>query len=210
MTDNTQQRDRTIALAAVMQAVHLVHNIATQGQADEADVIPLLESLLVQDADSTEAVYGGLSNLKTGLEQLRIQLVDHKTKHEVTQIQYAANLLRLERKLDKHSSIMDMITQDIERLPEKIEESGAINSPEVVAYLADLYKRTISNLTPFVEVHGEEIYLTNYKHANLIRALLLTGIRAAIIWKQKKGGYWRLLWQAKQLAKTTETLQASL
>ena len=90
MNYSQQERDRTIALAALLQSVHLVHNIAVTGQADQLDINTLLNSLIVTDADTTEAVYGTLSNLKTGLEQLHIQLVVQKSKHELTQVQYAS------------------------------------------------------------------------------------------------------------------------
>ena len=78
-----QERVRTIALAAVMQTVHLVHNIANTGSVDSTTVLPLLNSILVTESDSTEAVYGGLGNLTLGFEQLSIQLNERKTKHQM-------------------------------------------------------------------------------------------------------------------------------
>lgn len=210
MTYTQQERDRTVALAAVMQVTHLVHNIATKGQIDETAITPLLQSLLITDADSTDAVYGGISNLKMGLAQLNTQLVKTKTKHELTQIQYAVNLLRLERKLAKHASVMETLNHEFEQLPQQIEYYGEIDDPQVIARLADIYKATISNLTPFIKVYGEARYLENTKYANLVRALLLSGVRAAIIWHQKGGRYWQLLFQAKKIEQITIDLQASV
>jgi len=208
LTYTQQERDRTVALAALMQATYLVHNVATTGQIDEAGITPLLDSLLMTDAESTDAVYGGLSHLKIGLTQLNTQLVKTKTKHELTQIQYAVNLLRLERKLAKHTAVMAILNSEIEQLPQQIDYFGSINDPQVVARLAGIYKKTISNLTPFIKVYGEARFLENDQHANLVRALLLTGIRAAIIWHQKGGRYWQLLFQAKKIEKITIDLQA--
>ncbi len=210
MTYTQQERDRTVALAAVMQASHLVHNIATTGMADEAAITPLLESLLITEAESTDAVYGGISNLKTGLAQLNIQLVKTKTKHELTQIQYAVNLLRLERKLAKNAAVMAIINREIEQLPQHIDYFGEITNPQVIAKLAEAYKQSISNLTPFIKVYGEARFLENTQHANLVRALLLAGIRAAILWHQKGGRYWQLLFQATKIETITSELQASL
>jgi high frequency lysogenization protein len=205
-----QERDRTIALAAVMQAVHLVHVIANEGSADPAAILPLLNSLLVTEADSTETVYGGLEHLDLGLEQLHIQLVKTKTKHQITQIQYAVNLLRLERKLAKADSMMSSLTREIDQLPQHIEYFDNIEHPQVIARLADIYKRTISNLTPFIQVYGEEHHLEKTSNANLIRALLLAGIRSAIIWNQKGGRYWQFLYQSKKITAITDDLRSEL
>lgn len=210
MSFSVQERDRTIALAAVIQAVHLVHNIAVSGRADPDEVTTILSSLLVTDADSTEAVYGGLSKLSTGIEQLRIQLVERKSNHEVTQLQYAVNVLRLERQLEKYSPVMDIISREIEQLPQHIEYFGEINNQQVIARLADIYKRTISDLNPIIKVHGEADYLEMPNNANLIRALLLSAIRAAVIWRQKGGRRWHFIFQSKKIIEIVEELKKSL
>lgn len=210
MNFQQQELDRVIGLAAVMQATYLVHRIATTGHADNADVLPLLNSLLVTQADDAISIYGGLAHLKTGLEQLHVQLTQFKSREEVTQIQYAVNILRLERKLAKSDAIMNVISDDIAKLPEKIEHFESITNPSVLAYIADIYKRSISNLTPFIEVHGEANYLKNNENANLIRALLLTAIRGAILWYQKGGRSRHLVWQSKKITRITETLQSAL
>ena len=209
MNYTQQERDRTIALAALLQSVHLVHNIAVSGQADQTDINTLLNSLIVSDADTTEDVYGKLSNLKTGLDQLHIQLVVQKSKHELTQIQYAVNLMRLASKLCKYDSLMKVITEEIDQIPQYIEQYGEIQNEQVLTQISTTYKRTVSNLTPFINVHGDESNLQNTHNANLIRALLLAGIRAAILWHQKGGSYWQLLFQSNRIEKITSDLQAS-
>lgn len=206
---NDQERDRVIALAAVMQAAHLVSNIANEGSAEQAAVLPLLNSLLMNDADSTEAVYGGLTHLKLGLDQLNIQLVERKTKQQVTQIQYAVSMLRLERKLAKSEPMMQILSLEIDQLPQHVDYFEGIEHSQVIARLADTYKRTISNLTPFIHVYGEERYLENTSNANLIRTLLLTGIRSATIWQQKGGRYWQFLYQSKKIGAIVDDLQSS-
>ena len=210
MTFSTQERDRTIALSAVIQAVHLVHNIAVSGKAHQDDVTTLLSSLLVTDADTTEDVYGGLSNLTTGIEQLRIQLVERKNTGQITQLQYAVNVIRLERQLEKYSPVMDVISRELDQLPQQIEYFGEINNPQVIARLADIYKKTVSNLIPIIEVHGEADYLESSANANLIRALLLAAIRAAVIWRQKGGRRWQFVFQAKKIIEVVEALEKSL
>lgn len=205
-----QERDRTIALAAVIQVVYLVHKIATTGQTDNDEVATLLNSLLVTDAQSTEAVYGDLSKLKTGIDQLHTQLTKNKGKDEMTQLQYAVNLLRLERQLEKFTPMSDLLTREIDQMPEQVEYYEDITHDQVIARFADIYKKTISNVTPFIEVHGEARYLTVPQNASLIRALLLAGIRAAVLWHQKGGRRWQFIFQSKKITKMTESLQQEL
>src|ERR1700760_3291779 len=64
---------RVIALAGVMQALALVRQIAMRGSCDFAQMRACLASTLRIDAESPEAVYGGLTNLKLGLETLMRQ-----------------------------------------------------------------------------------------------------------------------------------------
>jgi len=210
MTYTQDEHDRLIGLAAVMQATYLVHNIAVSGQADDKDILPLLNSLLITEADDAASVYGGLSNLTTGLEQLHTQLTQIKSREEVTQIQYAVRVLKIERKLAKIDTMMDIVSDGIGELPDKLDHFESISHPSVVAYIADIYKRSISNITPFIEIHGEEQHLTNNHNANLIRSLLLTAVRGAILWHQKGGRLRHLVWQSKKLTKMTESVQASL
>jgi high frequency lysogenization protein len=205
-----QERDRTIALAAIMQVVYLVHKIATTGQADDDEVATLLNSLLVNDAKTTEAVYGDLSKLRTGIKQLRIQLTENKSPDEITQLQYAVNLLKLERQLEKYAPMADLLTREIDQMPEQVEYYESITHDQVIARFADIYKKTISNITPFIEVHGEARYLTVPHYASLIRALLLAGIRAAVLWRQKGGRRWQFIFQSKKITRLTEALQLEL
>lgn len=205
-----QERDRTIALAAIMQVVYLVHKIATTGQADDDEVATLLNSLLVNDAETTEAVYGDLSKLRTGIKQLHIQLTENKSHDEITQLQYAVNLLKLERQLEKYAPMADLLTREIDQMPEQVEYYEGITHDQVIARFADIYKKTISNITPFIEVHGEARYLTVPHYASLIRALLLAGIRAAVLWRQKGGRRWQFIFQSKKITRLTEALQLEL
>ena len=207
MNPTAVQYDRVIGLAAVIQACHAVHLIATTGQVDSTIVTPLLNSLLQIQADNTVAVYGDLSAIQVGLEQLHRQLTQTKTRDEILQIQYAVNILRLERKLAKYESVMAIISEAIAELPTKLVHFDTIEHPSIIASIANTYKQTISNITPFIKVQGEAIYLQNHHNANMVRALLLTAIRAAIIWHQKGGRTYHLLWQSKKLTAITTTLQ---
>ncbi|OUR72189.1 lysogenization regulator HflD [Methylophaga sp. 41_12_T18] len=207
MTTPVQSRDhdRIIALAALMQSVMLVRQIAETGKVDEAEFSTLLQSLLQTDASTTEDVYGDISQLKAGIEQLNHQLSKNKDKKDVALLRYIISLMHLERQLNKRPAMMDLISREIEQVPQQIDYFGDINSPQVIARLADIYHRTISELTPRIQVQGEPSFLQQADNVNRIRALLLAGIRAAILWRQKGGKRWQFLFQSgKMLSIATE------
>ena len=204
---SSRETDRVIALAALMQSVSLVQQIAETGQFNQSDFETLLNSLLATDASSTEAVYGGLGHLTSGLKTLNQQLSKDKSQKEVALLRYTINLLHLERKLAKRPAMMDLISREIDQAPQQIEYFGDINNPQVIARLADIYHRTISELSPRIQVQGNPTFLQQADNVNRIRALLLCGIRAAILWRQKGGRRWQFIFQSGKILKLATLLQ---
>ena len=64
--------------------------------------------------------------------------------------------------------------------------------------LADLYKQTLSQLSFRIRVTGNPTYLQNAATADKVRAILLSGIRAAILWRQVGGRRWQLLFSRRR------------
>lgn len=210
MSATDQQRDRIIALAALMQAMGLVQNIAETSQFDQIEFETLLKSLLAINAPTAEAIYGDISLLKSGLKQLTNQLSKNKNKKTIQQLRYAINLLHLERQLAKRPAMMDLISREIEQIPQQIDYFGGINNPQVIARFADTYHRTISELTPRIQVHGEPRFLQQDDNVNRIRALLLAGVRAAILWQQKGGRRWHFVFQSNNMLEIATKLHETL
>lgn len=205
-TPSARERDRIIALAALMQSVTLVQQLSETGQVNQADFETLLNSLLATDAESTEAVYGDLEHLKTGMKQLNKQLSKGKNNKDVKLLRYTINLLHLERQLAKRPAMMHLISREIDQIPQQIEYFDDINSPQVIARLADTYHRTISELTPRIQVQGDPSFLQQAENVNRIRTLLLCGIRAAILWRQKGGRRWQFVFQSNKILKISSSL----
>jgi high frequency lysogenization protein len=106
--------------------------------------------------------------------------------------------------------MFDLISREIDQIPQQIEYFGAINSPQVIARFADIYHRTISELSPRVHVHGESTFLQQPDNVNRIRALLLAGIRAAILWQQKGGRRWQFIFQSNKMLTISTTIFKTL
>ncbi len=191
--------DQTIALAGLFQAVRLVQDIAWKGRTDAGALESSLRSLFTLDAENAAAVYGRVPDgISLGLRVLQEQLASpprEPRKIEITT--YALNLLMLERKLANEPDHLQEIGNGIEASERQREHFGSVTHPSVIGGLADLYQKSISTLGPKILVQGESVYLRDSAYAEQIRALLLAGIRAAVLWAQKGGSRWRLIWNRK-------------
>ena len=210
MSKTSRERDRTIALAGLLQAITLVQQIAETGQIDQADFETVLNSLVATDATTTEAVYGSLNQLKTGLQQLNKQLSKDKSQQNMQILRIVLSLLHLERRLAKQPEMLDLIGREIDQANTKVDYFGTINSPQVIAHFADIYHQTVSELSPRIQVNGDPQYLQQADNVNRVRALLLAGIRATILWRQKGGKRWQFIFQSAKILKTATELQQSL
>ncbi len=199
-------RDRAIALAGLLQAIQLVSDIAHRGKVNPQDFQVCMASLIKIDAASNEDVYDGIRNLRCGLRLLSEHL-GNPTDMEISR--YALELLVLERKLSRHPEFLKSIRAGIEATADKLNHFP-LTHDNIIASLAEIYSSTISTLAPRIMVKGEPTHLTNPGNVNRIRALLLAGMRAAILWRQSGGGRLTLLFRRKALRLEAQRLLAAL
>ena len=193
----TSITEKTIAIAAVFQAAALVNQIATKGIVDEHDLKTAIQSILNLDPESTLGVFGNYENLRTGLYTLIAHLNDGQQR-DMNVARYVISLLHLQRKLSKRQDMLESISKGVTRAQEQANMFGLTHS-NVMANLASIYADTISMLAPKIMVSGESSYLTNPTNADRIRALLLAGMRAAVLWQQVGGSRWQILFKRKQI-----------
>jgi len=60
-------RQRLLAMAAMVQAAHLVQGIARKGQADAMEIETCVSSIFSSPGKTPEQMYGGVRKLRTGL-----------------------------------------------------------------------------------------------------------------------------------------------
>lgn len=188
--------NQTIALAGVAQATALVHQLATTGTADPAALRASISSLLKIDSSSVTDIFGGLSGVKLGLEQFQQQISGDVTHSESAR--YAAALVFLEQQLAEQPKILNTIHIGIQKAQAQADYFDLLHE-NVLANLGDLYYNTISTLQPRIMVNGDELYLSRPDTVNKIRALLLAGIRATLLWRQCGGARWKFLFYRKKL-----------
>lgn len=190
-------RNRTIALAALFQAVDGVNQIAGSGNVDQDLLRSAVNSLLAEESDSIEDLYGGLSELRTGLRSLMHQLgtgsldQDGRPKN-VEATRYTINLLYLEKKLTASPDSFRQLLAGIAEAQKQLEFFEPTHS-NIISRLAEVYTSTISKIGPRIIIKGDQTHLGNPDNAAKIRVLLLAGIRAALLWRQAGGNRWKLL-----------------
>lgn len=202
--DHTQQ-DRTLALAGIYQAAILVQDIARTGSVANANLSALLETLFRFDANSVNEVYGDSSTVKKGLQVLVDQLSGKRQQINMELTRYAVGLLQLEKSLSRKSSVMEELARQLQSTQDKMEYFD-LTHENIIASLADVYQQYVSPLAAKIMVKGEANYLSQAHNANKIRAILLAGIRSAVLWRQCGGSRWQLLFSRKRYLQSAEAL----
>lgn len=191
-------KDQTIALTGLYQALALVQNIAWQGDTHHSCMIPTIESILKVNPDQFIEVYGSTQNLQLGIQTLKSALQNKSEKHAVERTRYAINLMYLASKLAVNPEAFSSLGNKIERISNQY-ESVSDSFEDITQDLGGLYREHISPLGPKVIIEGDPVYLKMGQNASQIRALLLAGIRAVVLWKQAGGNRWTLLLGRKSL-----------
>ncbi|UCC55284.1 MAG: high frequency lysogenization protein HflD [Gammaproteobacteria bacterium] len=199
-------RHLTIALAGVFQSLRLVQLTASNQYCDDKAFDACVNGIFSTDPDSVETVFGDLSCLTIGLDEVAKQLGTEKRERDMELTRYAVTVLYLERKLSKNRAMLDLIRSGIDKAREQAGFLGLTHA-SVIASLAESYKQTISTLRPRIIVSGDQVILGNPDMQNQIRTLLLAAIRSAVLWRQCGGGRLTLLLQRKRLLEAVHTLQ---
>ena len=132
------------------------------------------------------------------------QLGSGKTRN-VEVMHYVLGMLLLERKLIKQEEMLKNISNAIETAQAQT-EMYAVTHSNVIAYLANLYAQTISTFDYRIKINGERRFLENQHNADKIRALLLAGIRSAVLWRQKGGKRLQFIFSRAKILRTAQQL----
>jgi len=200
--------NQNLALAGISQAAALVQQLATTGSANSAALEASIGSLFINDKNGILQVFGGLSGLKLGLEQLDEQMTGFKIANP-DQARYSASLVFLERQLAKEPVLLKTIFDGIARAQTQSEQFGLLHE-NVFANLGDIYHSTVSTLQPRIMVNGEQEYLSRPDTVNKIRACLLAGVRSAILWQHCGGTRWKFLFYRKKIQAEIQVLRKQL
>lgn len=211
MTQYSHQ-DKTLALVGIYQVAQQVYQLATTGKTNELAFQTSINSLFCENPSDTLDVFGGdIQHLQLGIHALLAQMqssqADAQRNIELTK--YVLSLMILEKNVSKADGVLDKVSQVIESARTQRSHFGDFHD-NVIATLARAYSENISNINPRIMVNGQHGHLQSPKTANKIRALLLAGIRASILWRQVGGSRWGLIWHRKRYLQAAQALYRPL
>lgn len=208
MRTNYTDQDRLIALAGIFQAAKLTWQLARKGMADAEALQASIHSLFQMDPEDVPSVFGGETQIAGGLRCLINQL-DSPAERNAEITQYAIALMQHERRLAKEPQRLAAIGQELSDLADRM---AAYELPDRTkfAQLDQIYSDHVSTLSPRIMVKGEPLHLQNPDTSARIRAVLLAGIRAAVLWQQCGGRRRQLLFNRARLVENARQLLSQM
>jgi high frequency lysogenization protein len=201
--------EQVMALAGVAQVARLVEQISKTGDYPAEFFNPIINSLFVFDPQSTEEVYGGVSHLKLGLHNLANILASRDSAGDQDTVRYLFGILHLERKFAADTAMAEIVRSRLEHTQFKSDHFSS-HVHEVCHSLSGIYQDTLSTFKFRIKVTGSMQQLQNETNADLIRALLLAGIRSAWLWRQLGGARWKLAVQRRKMLRAAQNLSRAL
>ncbi|MDZ7809784.1 MAG: DUF489 family protein [Arhodomonas sp.] len=164
---------------------------------------PCLRALLGRLEGDLTTLYGSREALAPGLRLL----VDHLNQpREAELTRYLVTVLHLERRLARDRRRFQKIVSGLRGAAEQAEYFGSVIHDNVLHNLGDLYSQTVSEVRPRIMVSGERAHLEDPRNAAAIRALLLSALRSAALWRRAGGSRLRLILGRRQLIDSARAL----
>ena len=205
----TSLEQQTIALAGVAQVARLVDQVSRTGSYPIEFLEPTIHSLFEFDASSVDSVFGGLAGVKLGLHNLSNLLASRQSQENREMVRYVFSILYLERKFAADPQMMSVVHSRLEHASFRAEHF-ANHVQEICHSVSGIYQDTLSNLKFRIKVSGSAQHLQDKENADIIRALLLAGIRSAYLWRQLGGRRWKLVLQRKAMLEASQNLSRGL
>jgi high frequency lysogenization protein len=197
-----------IALAGLVQSVNLVKELAQTGKINEEIFHASIQSIFATHPEDTALVFGGLTHVQSGLEQLA-QLFSSKSGNNQLTIRHILAVMRLQRKLSNSTKTMETLSQRIEQAKKQADYFSMTHS-NVLANLGDIYLHLINTFQFRFYIQGNQRFLSVRENVDKIRALLLAAIRAAVLWRQNGGSRLQLIFSSKKIKASIEKVLAQI
>lgn len=176
-----------MALAGMLQSAALVQQLARTGDIPREPLNCLIGSVFIMDPKNVEDVYGGVKDLKFGIEVLLSILNTKQSQKFGESIRYTIGLLHIERLLRNNQDLLAILRSRLEHLQQQRAHFDSVSHTSVISRLAQLYLDTMGTLKFRIQVKGDPRHLAQEETANKVRAIFLAGVRSAILWRQLGG-----------------------
>ena len=210
LPDARRRRDRALALAGVLRSALLVQNIARNGTQPGELLQICIQSILALECQDSLRALGDIDSLRQSLALLCPLLQRGPgNAREAELLRYSMALTTLGKRLLKNSSATQRVQEGIEQAQRQVVHFSDPTQRSIIAGLAQTYTEAIDTLRPRIIVSGESRFLSDPDDAARIRALLLSGIRAAVLWRQAGGHLPGAILERRGLCQEAEELLAT-
>ena len=201
-------KNQCISMAAIIQAAHIVDEIAVTGKYSEKHLKASANSVFSVDTSNLAEIYPDLSELKLGLQNLISIFNDGKTYTKSRVVRYTFAIIQLQLILEKDPNMLIQIHEKL-----RIKNEQATDTLESLfnrcSQAAEIYSTTLSKLRFKIYITGDRELISQNNNEKIIRAMLLAGIRAAFLWHQFGGRRWKLFFQRRKMVEVARSLSKS-
>ncbi|MBL4828701.1 MAG: high frequency lysogenization protein HflD [Aliivibrio sp.] len=197
--------DRTLAFAGLCQAVTLVQKIATEGSCDQQAFDTSINAIIETNPSNTLGVFGSEEQLQIGLECLVRDFENTPSGSELTR--YLISIMSLEYKLSAKNENLSTLGQRIETIQRQLDHFD-INDEQMLSNIASIYLEVVSPMGPRIQVTGTPSILQQTLCQHKVRALLLSGIRCSVLWRQVGGKKRHLIFGRKKMVEQAKIILA--
>ena len=202
-----QLENQTLALAGMFQAATLVDELALHGNCEQSEFDCSFASLFTIEAESTREALGDITCLARGFTALGDYLGGENRTPGRNIAYYLLSMLKLSTQLLRDDALAEKVLSGLRTIDQNSVDFD-LGRQTRINKIGGLYQDCISDLSPRIIVRGEQSYLRNDDNAARIRALLLAGIRAAVLWQQLGGNRWSLFWSRKKYVAIARKFQS--
>jgi high frequency lysogenization protein len=193
-------------LAAMCQAAQLVLQLATLGTCDECALHTQIDSLFALEPKNVEAIYVDIHHLDLGLAYFDI-ICHHPLRiAEKAALRMIYSFSALAKKILMNPNIAENLKSQLHRIQEQSQYFGSWDHPRVMQNLGDTYLELANRFNFRLKISGQKKYLQDLENIHKIRAALLSGVRAAVLWHQMKGSFLWAIWHRKTLVQEARQL----
>jgi high frequency lysogenization protein len=205
VTERTVIEQRTLALAGVAQAARIVDLAAKTGSWPTPFVEASIHSLFCFEPEAVDSVFGTPQGIRLGLEQLSACLSLSQDESAAQTLRYTLAMLQLEKRFAKRDDLLSIVHARLKHAAYSADNfSNNINT--INSNIASIYQDTLSTLSYRIKVTGSAQHLNSPHVADLVRALLLCGVRAAFLWRQLGGSRLKLMLSRGEIRDTAARL----
>lgn len=203
--NNTQFSNMILALAGVTQAAALVQQFASTKTCDEAAFRASISSIYQLNAPNVPAIYGQADGVRLGLTELIKLFSSRQSKKQREVSRYVVSIMHLQKLLMKDKALLNTLEKKLKYAVSQAEFFDKLH-PTVISNLGQIYVTTVSNMNYRIHVVGLKQILAVPENMDSIRAILLAGIRSAVLWQQLGGNKWQFLFARKRIVRQAKLL----